>query len=89
MSITTDLDAWWADLKDYQESNSAKAKFQEIMSTIDQMLDELKAMYDAGDYNQLPDSVKTKFVWAWGQLDDARDTVKADSDFMTAINWKP
>ena len=39
MSITTDLDAWWAEHQDYQESNSAKGKFQDIMSTIDQMLD--------------------------------------------------
>jgi len=89
MSVTTDLNTWWAELSDYQESNSSKAKFQDIMATIDQMLDELKTMNDNGDFDQLPSSWKAKAVWAWQQLDAARDTVKADAEFMEGINWRP
>jgi len=89
MTITTDLNAWWAVLSNYEESNSAKAKFQEIMQTIDQYLNELAEMNSNGDFDQLPASVKAKFIWAWTQLDNARDTVKADADFMEAIGWRP
>jgi len=89
MSIATDLDAWWAELSDYQESNTAKAKFQNIMATIDQMLDELQTMNSNGDFDQLPASWKAKAVWAWQQLDATRDTVKADAEFMEGINWRP
>ena len=89
MTITTDLDAWWAELTDYSESNEAKAIFQDVMRGIDDWLDRLQAMNTAGDFDQLPASVKTEFIWAWTQLDNARDTVKVRSDFMEAINWKP
>ena len=89
MSITTDLDAWWETVSDYNQSNTAKARFQDLMSNIDQNLDELQTMNANGDFDQLPSSWKAKAVWAWGLLDTARDTVKADSEFMEGINWKP
>jgi len=89
MTITSDLNAWWDELSDYEESNTAKAKFQEIMIAIEQYLNELAQMNSNGDFDKLPPAVKSKFVWAWNQLDSARDTVKADSDFMEAITWKP
>ena len=89
MTITQDLDAWWTTVSDYNESNSAKAKFQEIMSSIDQQLDELSAMNTAGDFDELPASWKAKAIWAWGQLDAARDAVKGDAEFMEGINWRP
>ena len=89
MSITTDLDAWWAELSDYQESNKAKGVFQDIMNTIDQMLDELQTMNDNDDFDQLPASCKTKAIWMWTQLDNARDTIKADVDAMEFIGWRP
>lgn len=89
MSIQTDLDAWWVQISDYNESNAAKARFQEVMGEIDRKLDELQTMYAAGDYDKLPTSVKNKFVWAWQQLDAVRDTLKADADFMAALSWTP
>jgi len=89
MTITSDLDAWWAQLKDYDESNAAKAKFQELMIEIDSNLDELAAMNTDGDFDILPASWKAKAIWAWQQLDAARDTVKADAEFMEGLNWKP
>ena len=89
MSITTDLDAWWAELSDYTESNTAKAKLQDIMTTIDQMLDELQTMNTNGDFDQLPASCKAKAIWMWAQLDNARDTIKADADAMEFIGWRP
>jgi len=89
MTITTDLDAWWGTLTDYEESNTSKAKFQEIMTTIDQYLDELEAMNAVGDFNMLPATVKTKFIWAWQQLNTVRSTLKGDADFMEALSWRP
>ena len=89
MTITTDLDTWWDELDSYNNSNSAKAKFQDIMSQIDQQLDELQQMNADGEFDKLPATVKAKFVWAWGQLDAVRDTLKADSDFMEALAWRP
>ena len=46
MTISTDLDSWWAVKTDYDESNAAKGKFQEIMTAINDNLDALKVMYD-------------------------------------------
>lgn len=89
MSISTDLDAWWVNVSDYNESNDAKAKFQDIMRNIDRQLNELADMNTAGDFDKLPVSWKAKAVWAWGQLNTARNTVKADADFMEGINWVP
>lgn len=89
MSITSDLDAWWAEHQDYQESNLAKAKFQDIMTLIDQKLDELQVMNTNGDFNQLPASSKTVAVWGWTQLDNARNALKANADFMEFIGWRP
>ena len=89
MSITTDLDAWWAEKLDYDESNTAKARFQDLMISFDQNLDELSQMNTNGDFDQLPSSWKAKAVWAWQQFSAARDTVKADSEFMEGINWRP
>lgn len=89
MSITTDLNAWWAELSDYTESNTAKAKFQDIMNTIDQMLDELQTMNANGDFDQFPVSCKTKAIWMWQQLDAARNTIKADAEAMEFIGWQP
>jgi len=89
MTITNDLNTWWAELSDFQRGNKAKAQFQDTMNTIDQMLDELKIINDSGDFDQLPPSWKAKALWAWQQLDAARDTVKADAEFMEGINWRP
>ena len=89
MSISTDLDTWWADYTDFQESNTAKGKFQEIMLQIDEQLNKLSDMNTNGDFDELPSNWKTKAVWAWGQLNTARNTVKADAGFMEGINWKP
>lgn len=89
MGVSEDLDSWWAEKQSYDESNTAKAEFQDTMTDIDRHLDVLEASYNAGDYDKLPQSVKTKFIWAWGQLNTARNTIKADADFMAAISWKP
>lgn len=89
MSITTDLDAWWAELQAREKSNAAKAKFQEIMGQIDASLNELQAMNAAGDFDQLPAAVKAEFVAAWTSLDAVRDALKADAGFMEALNWRP
>ena len=90
MTTTTDeLDAWWEIIQDYNQSNSAKAVFQDIMEQIDRNLDELYKMNAAGDFNKLPPTVKAKFTWAWTQLDAVRDTLKADVEFMGAVNWRP
>lgn len=89
MSTTTELDAWWAIKTDYDESNKAKGKFQDIMNTMDQMLDELQTMNANGNFDQLPASWKAKAIWAWGQFNTTRNTVKADAEFMEGINWRP
>jgi len=89
MSIESDLDAWWATLSDYNESNSAKERFQRLMRDFDEALDELEAMNSAGEFDQLPASVKSKMIWAWQQFDAARDTVKADADVIDIIQWTP
>lgn len=89
MGIIEDLNAWWIQLQDYEESNSAKAKFQDIMSSIDRMLTELEDMYNAGDFSKLPVSVQTEFVWAWGQLDAVRQACLARTAFMQALEWTP
>ena len=89
MSITNDLDTWWTEVSDYNESNAAKARFQDIVVTMDQMLDELAQMNTNGDFDKLPVSWKAKAIWAWQQLDNARDTIKADPEFMEGINWRP
>ena len=90
MTTTTDeLNAWWKIIKDYDESNAAKAKFQDIMTEIDRNLDELYAMNAAGDFDKLPPTVKAKFTWAWAQLDAVRDILKVDEEFMGAVNWRP
>jgi len=87
--IETDLDAWWAVLKDYNESNDSKAVFQTLMGNINDNLNKLKEKNDAGDFDMMPASVKAKWVWAWQQLDAARDTVKADPEFMASLEWRP
>lgn len=89
MAVTEDLDAWWVQITDYNESNAAKATFQSTMRNIDEQLNELQRAYAAGEYDKLPLSVKNKFVWAWQQLNTARNAVKADTEFMAAINWTP
>jgi hypothetical protein len=89
MTVTSDLDAWWAELKDYDESNAAKAKFQELMIAFEQSLDELQQMNADGEFDKLPASWKAKALWAWQQFDNARDTVKADAEFMEGLNWRP
>jgi hypothetical protein len=89
MTITTDLDIWWETVSDLNESNAAKAKFQDLMNSFDQALNELSDMNSAGDFDELPASWKAKAIWAWGQFDTARDTVKADAEFMEGLNWRP
>ncbi|NIT61119.1 MAG: hypothetical protein GWN00_34425 [Aliifodinibius sp.] len=89
MSITSDLDTWWAEVDGYNDSNAAKAKFQDLMAEIDRNLDELAQMNTNGEFDKLPASWRTKAIWAWQQLDTARDTVKADAEFMEGINWTP
>ena len=87
--IYDDLDAWWAILTDYGDGNSAKAKFQDTMGDFEKGLNELAQMNSDGDFDQLPASVKAKFVWAWQQFDAARDAVRADEDFMASLSWRP
>lgn len=89
MTITTDLDAWWAVKLAYDDSNSAKAEFQQIMGEIDRSLNELAAMNAAGKFNQLPATVKAEFVAAWQALNTVRNNLKADAGFMEALNWTP
>lgn len=87
--VTIDLNTWWADVCDHNESNQAKAELQDIMIMIDEELDRLQAMNANSDFDKLPASWKAKAIWAWGILDAARDTVKADAEFMEGINWRP
>ena len=89
MSITTDLDAWWAIKNKYDDSNTAKGEFQIIMANINESLDKLAAMNAAGKFNQLPAAVKAEFVAAWVALDTVRQTLAADPGFMEALNWRP
>ena len=89
MGITEDLDLWWSEVDGYNDSNAAKAKFQDLLMQIDQNLDELAQMNADGEFDKLPDSWKAKALWAWQTLDAARDTVKADAEFMEGINWRP
>jgi hypothetical protein len=89
MSITTDLDTWWETLSGYSKSNDAKARFQELMIEFERALNELSLMNQAGDFDELPASWKAKAVWAWQQFDSARNTIKADADFMEGLNWRP
>jgi hypothetical protein len=83
------LDAWWVIKQDYDESNAAKAEFQNTMSMFEQGLDRLQQMNAAGDFDQIPAIVKTKWLWAWQQWDTVRDTLKADAEFMASLNWRP
>lgn len=89
MTITEDFNAWWEELKGLNESNSAKARFQDLMIEIDNNLNELAQMNADGKFDELPASWKARALWAWQQLDTARDTIKADDDFMEGINWTP
>ena len=89
MTITQDLDGWWAEHTGYGESNVAKARFQEIMAEIDRRLDELESMNTAGSFDKLPASVITEFTSAWSQLNTVRNALKADAAFMEAIGWRP
>ena len=89
MTITSDLNSWWATLSDYNESNSAKAKFQDIVREIDKMLNDLQSMNSAGDFNSLPSSAKAKAIWIWQQLNAARNAVEADAEAMEFIKWTP
>jgi len=89
MGTDADLTVWWQTIVDVEQGNAAKAQFQTTMQSLDDGLNTLKTAYDAGDYNQLPASVRTKFVWAWSQLNTVRNTLKADAEFMAALNWRP
>lgn len=89
MGITEDLNTWWDILKDYKASNSARLKFVGMMSEIDTALNVLQDMNQNGDFDELPESWRTKAIWAWQQLDNARQTIKADGEFMEGINWTP
>ena len=89
MTITSDLNSWWATLSNYNESNSAKAKFQDIVREIDQMLNELQQMSAQGDFDSLPAAAISKATWIWQQLNAARNAVKADAGAMEFINWTP
>lgn len=89
MTISTDLDAWWADGTSWNQSNAAKAEFQTLMTAIDEGLNELERMSLAGEFSSLPPSVVTEFTWAWTQFDNVRTTALARTDFIEAIEWKP
>ena len=89
MTIQQDLDAWWAEITDLQEGNSAKAVFQDVMTSLDENLDKLDEMNNNGDFDSLPASVKAKMVTGWQALDGVRDSLKADADFMAVISWRP
>ena len=88
-SVDADLDAWWAEINTFQEANSAKGAFQTLMTDIDRNLDLLQKMNADGDFDGLPASWRAKALWAWQTLDTARDTVKADAEFMAGIEWRP
>lgn len=89
MTISTDLDLWWAEHQNYTESNAAKARFQDIMGEIDNRLTELQTMYANGDFDKLPATVKSEFISAWTQLDTVRQALKNDAGFMEALAWRP
>ena len=89
MSITTDLDSWWAVKRGYDKSNDAKGDFQNILWSLDEALDKLTAMNAAGEFDRLPATVKAEFISAWQKLNAVRTELKADEGFMEALNWKP
>jgi len=51
------------------------------------LLNQISIAIDEG--HKLPASWRTKALWAWQQLNTARDAIKADPDFMEGINWRP
>ena len=89
MTITTDLDTWWGDLSDYQESNAAKAAVQDMVNTVQQMVSDLATMNANGDFDELPPSAKAAAIWIWQKYNAANNAVEADADAQEFLSWTP
>ncbi len=89
MTITSDLNDWWVDVEDFNESNAAKAAVQDLVNSVNGMLSQLLAMNAAGDFDSLPTSGKDAAITIFQKYNAASNWVAGDSDSQEFLDWTP
>ena len=90
MSITTELDAWWAEKTEgYDEPNAVKAELQSTVWQLQEGLSRLKVSYDAGKFDNFPDAPKTTAIAIYTALKDVVDQIEASAPAMELLGWTP
>ena len=88
-TISDELNAWWSYKTALEDPNKVKAELQEVCWGLDGHLNDLKASYDAGKFDNFPTASKAKAIWIYQQLKTARDAIQADSGAMELLDWRP
>lgn len=89
MTVETDLDSTWESNVQSGDAITARATLEDCSRKLDECHQSIQALVDSGSFNTIPAELKTTLDDWWVIIKTARSSIAADSDIMTALNWRP
>ena len=89
MTVQTDLDTTWNEKEQREDAFAARAALEDATNTLDQAIQRVQDIVDSGNFNTLPNGLKSTLNDWWTVFKTARASIVADADIMTVFNWRP
>ena len=89
MTVQTDLDTTWTEKEQREDAFAARAALESATQNLDEAHRRIQAIVDSGNFNTLPNNLKSTLNDWWTIIKTARTSISSDADIMTVFNWRP
>ena len=89
MAATDDLNSLVTENREFTSSMMCLEHLTSFMDKVYSVDAEIQAIYDSGDYENMPLDVKTAFDAWWNIVKTARDAINANQDILDLYSWRP
>ena len=89
MTVLQDLNTTWNEKEQREDAFAARAALEDATNTLEQSIQRVQDIVDSGNFNTLPNGLKSTLNDWWIIFKTARASIIADSDIMTVYNWRP
>ena len=89
MTVQTDLDTTWSEKAQREDAFAARAALEGATNALDEAHQAVQAIVDSGNFNTLPNGLKSTLNDWWTIIKIARTSIGSDADIMTVFNWRP
>ena len=89
MTVQTDLDTTWNEKEQREAAFAARAALENATNVLNEAHLAIQAIVDSGNFNTLPNDLKSTLNDWWTIIKTARTSIGSDADIMTVFNWRP